>query len=116
MTGVYTKKATERIIDGVCAASCRAATAFLSSILIILSRPMICTAIFSAIIVSGEFVERLKKFCREDDIIGRIGGDEFVVFGTISDEEAPAAKRPACARSLTLSVRTAAAAGKCLSA
>ena len=34
-----------------------------------------------------EFVERLKKFCREDDIIGRIGGDEFVVFGTISDEE-----------------------------
>ena len=30
--------------------------------------------------------------------------------------KAPAAKRPACARSLTLSVRTAAAAGKCLSA
>ena len=34
-----------------------------------------------------EFVERLKKFCREDDIISRIGDDEFVVFGTISDEE-----------------------------
>ena len=63
-----------------------------------------------------EFVERLKKFCREDDIIGRIGGDEFVVSGRYRMRKAPAAKRPVCARSLTLSVRTAAAAGKCLSA
>lgn len=48
---------------------------------------MICTAIFFGDYCIREFVERLKKFCREDDIIGRIGGDEFVVFGTISDEE-----------------------------
>ena len=47
---------------------------------------MICTAIFSAIMYPG-VRGTAEKFCREDDIIGRIGGDEFVVFGTISDEE-----------------------------
>ncbi|WP_455654903.1 sensor domain-containing diguanylate cyclase [Phascolarctobacterium sp.] len=87
MTGVYTKKATERIIDSVLCGKLQGNYSFF-----IIDMDDFKQAndqhghIFGDYCIR-DFVEKLKGFCREDDIIGRIGGDEFVVFGTISDEE-----------------------------
>lgn len=87
MTGVYTKKATERIIDGVLCGKLQGSYSFfIIDIDNFKQANDLHGHIFGDYCIR-EFVERLKKFCREDDIIGRIGGDEFVVFGTISDEE-----------------------------
>ncbi|WP_455652314.1 sensor domain-containing diguanylate cyclase [Phascolarctobacterium sp.] len=87
MTGVYTKKATERIIDSILCGKLQGNYSFF-----IIDMDDFKQAndqhghIFGDYCIR-DFVEKLKGFCREDDIIGRIGGDEFVVFGTISDEE-----------------------------
>ena len=87
MTGVYTKKATERIIDSVLCGKLQGNYSFF-----IIDMDDFKQAndqhghIFGDYCIR-EFAEKLKRFCREDDVIGRIGGDEFVVFGTISDEE-----------------------------
>lgn len=87
MTGVYTKKATERIIDSILCGKLQGNYSFF-----IIDMDNFKQAndlhghIFGDYCIR-EFAEKLKRFCREDDVIGRIGGDEFVVFGTISDEE-----------------------------
>ena len=87
MTGVFTKKATERIIDSVLCGKLQGCYSFFIIDLDNFKQANDLHGHIFGDYCIREFVGRLKRFCREDDIIGRLGGDEFVVFGTISDPE-----------------------------
>ena len=79
MTGVYTKTATERSIDRVLCGKLQGSySVFIIDIDNFKQANDLHGHIFGDYCIR-EFVERLNKFCREDDIIGRIGGDEFAV-------------------------------------
>ena len=45
-------------------------------------------------------MQLLKSDCREQDVVGRIGGDEFVVFSSISDAESAERKAERLCRKL----------------
>lgn len=116
MTGVYTKKATERIIDGVLCGKLQGSYSFfIIDIDNFKQANDLHGHIFGDYCIR-EFVERLKNSAVRtiSSAVSAVTSSWFS--GRYRMRKAPAAKRPACARSLTLSVRTAAAAGKCLSA
>lgn len=87
MTGVYTKKATERIIDSVLLSKPQGSYSFFIIDLDNFKQANDQHGHIFGDFCIRKFVDNLQKYCREDDIIGRIGGDEFVIFGTITDQE-----------------------------
>lgn len=117
MTGVYTKKATERIIDGVLCGKLQGSYSFFIIDIDNFKQANDLHGHIFGDYCYREFVERLKKFCREDDIIGPYRPvTEFVVFGTISDEEGARRKAARLCQKLDTICEDSGSCGKCLSA
>lgn len=100
MTGAYTKKATERIIDGLLKSKAQDGYSFF---IIDIDNFKQANDLYGhkfGDYCIKEFARRLRSSFREHDIIGRIGGDEFVVLIPIANLEWVKQKAAALCREL----------------
>lgn len=88
MTGTYTKMATERIITKLLKKNSAATYGFFMVDLDNFKQVNDQYGHIFGDYCIETFAAQLKSYCREDDVVGRIGGDEFVVFGKIASPEA----------------------------
>nr|WP_293660063.1 GGDEF domain-containing protein [uncultured Phascolarctobacterium sp.] len=80
MTGAYTKNATERIIDKVLAGELKGSYSLFIIDLDDFKQANDSYGHQFGDFCIKEFVRLLRSNFRESDIVGRVGGDEFVVF------------------------------------
>lgn len=84
MTGAYTREATEQNINWLLAANPNGSYCFF---IIDIDNFKQANDLYGHIFGDScikQFVQLLKSDCREQDVVGRIGGDEFVIFSSIS--------------------------------
>lgn len=100
MTGAYTREATEQNINWLLAANPNGSYCFF---IIDIDNFKQANDLYGHIFGDScikQFVQLLKSDCREQDVVGRIGGDEFVVFSSISDAESAERKAERLCRKL----------------
>lgn len=105
MTGFYSKKATERIIEQMLKSSPGRTFAFF---IFDIDNFKLSNDLFGhdfGDYCIKEFTDNIRRHFREGDIMGRIGGDEFVVFISIAGEEAVVEKVKELSKALDLVCR-----------